>query len=99
MKHFLLDTGPLAAYLHNRPTVVERLTPLIKEHSVATSVLVYAKLMEYLHGFPDVAQRQATLRLVLREISPYLLTYSILERYAILRRQLRPPHGSGLIGD
>jgi predicted nucleic acid-binding protein len=33
------------------------------------------------------------------EISPYFLTYSILERYADIRRQLRPPHGPGLIGD
>lgn len=26
-------------------------------------------------------------------------TYAILERYADLRRQLRPPYGPGLIGD
>lgn len=26
-------------------------------------------------------------------------TYAILGRYADLRRQLRPPHGPGLIGD
>jgi len=35
----------------------------------------------------------------LREVSPYVPTFAILERYAELRRQLRPPHGPGLIGD
>jgi len=30
---------------------------------------------------------------------PYFLTYPIMERYADIRRQLRPPHGPGLIGD
>jgi hypothetical protein len=35
----------------------------------------------------------------LRHIYPYFLTYRILERYADLRRSLRPPHGPGLIGD
>jgi len=29
----------------------------------------------------------------------YFLTYSILERYAEIRRALRPPYGPGLIGD
>jgi predicted nucleic acid-binding protein len=32
-------------------------------------------------------------------VSPYLLTYPIMARYAQLRRQLRPPNGPGLIGD
>ena len=38
-------------------------------------------------------------RHLLREVYPYALTYSILELYADIRRQLRPPHGPGLIGD
>jgi predicted nucleic acid-binding protein len=36
---------------------------------------------------------------MLREIYPYFLTYPILERYAAIRRQLRPPYGKDLIGD
>ena len=32
-------------------------------------------------------------------MSPYVPTFAILERYAELRRRLRPPHGPGLIGD
>ena len=39
------------------------------------------------------------LRGLLGAIYPYFLTYSILERYAEIRRTLRPPHGPGLIGD
>ncbi len=35
----------------------------------------------------------------LREVYPYFLTYAILDRYAGIRRQLRPPHVPGLIGD
>jgi predicted nucleic acid-binding protein len=30
---------------------------------------------------------------------PLPLTYPIMERYADPRRAMRPPHGSGLIGD
>lgn len=39
------------------------------------------------------------MRSLLRGAYPYFLTYGILERYADIRRQLRPPHGPGLIGD
>jgi predicted nucleic acid-binding protein len=31
-------------------------------------------------------------------VTPYFLSYAILEHYAALRRQLRPPYGPGLIG-
>jgi predicted nucleic acid-binding protein len=36
---------------------------------------------------------------LLGAIYPYFLTYAIMERYAEIRRTLRPPHGPGLIGD
>jgi predicted nucleic acid-binding protein len=99
MRRYLLDTTPLAAYLNNRPAVVSLVQPWIARHEVATSALVYAEMVEYLHGFPAVAQRIAQLRRLLRAVYPYSLTYAILERYAQIRRQLRPPHGPGLIGD
>src|SRR5205085_782124 len=56
------------------------------------SILVYAEVTEYIQGFPNAPQRQHELRLLLREIYPYFLTYSIVERYADLRRKLRPPY-------
>jgi predicted nucleic acid-binding protein len=56
--------------------------------------------VEYIKGLRDFASRRRQLRVVLlREIHPYLLTYATLDRYADLRRALRPPRGPGLIGD
>jgi predicted nucleic acid-binding protein len=52
-----------------------------------------------LKGFSDFTHRHNDLRLLLNEVYPYFLTYSILDRYADIRRRLRPPHGEGLIGD
>ena len=56
-------------------------------------------MSEYLLGRPDAARRLHDLQELLRVLRPYALTYAILERYARLRRRLRPPHGPGLIGD
>ena len=99
MKRYLLDTPPLAALLRSRPALVTLITPWIDRHEVATSILVYGEVLEYLRSLSDYSRRQLELRRFLREVYPYSLTYSILERYADIRRQLRPPHGSGLIGD
>jgi predicted nucleic acid-binding protein len=99
MKHYLLDTSPLAAYLQSRKTAVSLLTPLIKSHEVTTSILVYAEVTEYIKGLSNPQRRSQELRQLLKEIYPYFLTYSILERYAEIRRKLRPPYGKGLIGD
>jgi predicted nucleic acid-binding protein len=96
---YLLDTGPLTAYLFGRPAVRELLTPWVRARAAATSPVVYAEVTEYLLGRPDAVRRQRELRELLRVIRPYALTYAVLERYARLRRQLRPPHGPGLIGD
>src|SRR5438874_13223998 len=92
MKKYLVDTSVLGAYLHRRVPAVQLLHPLIQQHEVATSILVYAEVTEYIQGFPNAPQRQHELRLLLREIYPYFLTYSIVERYADLRRKLRPPY-------
>jgi predicted nucleic acid-binding protein len=35
----------------------------------------------------------------MREMRPIRVTYPILQRYAVLRRQMRRPHGTGTIGD
>jgi len=99
MRQYLLDTGPLAAYLNNRPQAVTQISPWIAAREAATSVLVYAEIVEYLHGLPSVATHKSQLRRLLRTVYPYSLTYAIMDRYAQIRRQLRPPHGPGLIGD
>ena len=99
MKRYLLDTTSLAAYLKGIASARELIEPRIRRQEVATSVLVYNEVTEYNKSFPDVTRRQQQLRQLLREVSPYVPTFAILERYAELRRQLRPPHGPGLIGD
>lgn len=66
---------------------------------MSTSILVYGEMVEHLRGRADFARHRDELRDLLKEVTPYFLTYAIMERYADIRRQLRPPHGSGLIGD
>ena len=99
MRRYLLDTGPLAALLLARPAAVARLDPLLGRGELATSILVYGEVVEYLKSLPDFPRRHRQLRQQLQEIRPYVPTYPIMERYADLRRALRPPHGPGLIGD
>lgn len=101
MKRYLLDTAVLAAFLHGREKAIDLITPLIEKHEVATSILVYAEVTEYLKGLPPETYRlfHKQLQTLLQEITPYPLTYPILDTYADLRRRLRPPHGKGLIGD
>ncbi len=99
MRRFLLDTSIIAAYLNNRPQAVQIVQPWIQRREAATSILVYGEVIEYLKGVPNYLQRRRQLRELLTETYPYFLTYSILERYSDIRRQLRPPQGPGLIGD
>ena len=54
--------------------------------------------MEYLKSFPDYRARHRQLLELIQEIRPLQVTFTIMERYADLRRSLRPPHGPGMIG-
>ncbi len=99
MRRFLLDTTSLAALLHARPAAAALMTPWLEHHEAATSILAYGEVVEYLKGQSDFVRHHNALRILLREVYPYFLTYSILERYADVRRKLRPPYGPGLIGD
>lgn len=73
--------------------------PWLLAHEAATSILVYGEVVEYIKPRPDFLTHYLGLRQLLGEVYPYLLTYSILERYADVRLRLRTPHGPGLIGD
>ena len=99
MKRYLLDTAPLGALLLRRPAAIARITPWILNDEVATSLVAYGEVIEYIRGWANYRQRRHDLRLLLRKITPYRPTYETMEHYAELRRQLRPPHGPGLIGD
>lgn len=95
----MLDTGPLTGYLRGRPTITALVEPWRRRRETATSVLVYAEIVEYLKGLPDFPTHRRQFHRLLRDLYPYFLTFPILERYADIRRDLRPPHGPGLIGD
>jgi predicted nucleic acid-binding protein len=98
VRRYLLDTTPLAAYLFGRPAARSRFDPWLANDELATSVLAYAEVVEYLRGQPDFPIRYRSLRELLTAVYPYSLTYSILDRYSVIRRQLRSPIGPGLIG-
>lgn len=99
MRLYLLDTTPLTAYLKGVVSARELIEPWIMRREAATSMLNYGEVTEYNKSFPDAERRRKQLRRLLGEVSPYVPTFAILERYAELRRLLRPPHGPGLIGD
>lgn len=98
MSRYLLDNGVLVAYLKGRPGAIRLVRPWILAREAATSHLVYGEAIEYLKSNPAFPQRRAELRMLLREVTPQLLTYSILERYAEIRREMRRI-STGLIGD
>lgn len=97
MSRYLLDNGVLVAYLKGRPGALRLIRPWILAREVATSILVYGEAIEYLKSDAAFLQRRDELRALLREMAPLALTYSILERYAELRREMR--RSGGLIGD
>ena len=99
MKQYLLDTNILGAYLRGRSSVVNIAQNWIHNDEAATSIVVYGEIIEYFKSFSQYPRYQAALRILLRKVHPYSRTYTILERYADIRRIMRPPYGTGLIGD
>jgi predicted nucleic acid-binding protein len=100
MRRYLLDTGPLAALLLARPGAVAMLDPLLARGELATSLLFYGEVVEYLKGFGRGYEgRRAGLLDQLAAVHPYVLTLRNMERYAGVRRAMRRPYGGGLIGD
>ena len=89
MKRYLLDTSLLAGFFHKREKAVDLITPWLKQHAVATSILVYGEVIEYLKGLPNFSSHHAVFHDILSEIPPYPLTTSIMDRYADIRRTLR----------
>ena len=99
MKQYLLHTGPLSAYLMGRPWAAALVALWIRDQVVTTSVLNYAETLEYLRGSARFEQKWFELRMLLITLEPLTVSFPTLERYSVLRRQLRPPRGPGLIGD
>jgi predicted nucleic acid-binding protein len=95
----LLDAGPRAALLHNRPAATALMRPWLVAHEAATSILVYGEVVEYLKPLPTFGVHHQGLQNLVGEVRPFFLTYPILDRYADRRFALRRPRGTGLIGD
>jgi tRNA(fMet)-specific endonuclease VapC len=96
MRKYLLDTPLVAALLNNRPGAVSIARQWIAANEAATSVLVYAEVIEYIKPSQRYAQHYAALQSLLAGVYPYFLTLPILERYADIRLALRRGQ---LIGD
>ena len=99
MRKYLLDSTPIAAYLSQKPWALRLIDAWLDQREAVTSILVYAEVMEYLRGRADFELRHEALAVLLANALPVAVTAPVAERYGILRRQLRPPHGPGLIGD
>lgn len=97
MRRYLLDTTVLAAYLLARPGAAQLITPWLNPFSIATSILCYGEVVEYIKSSPDYPARLIQLQELLSDVYPFFLTYPILERYADIRRELRAK--GQLIGD
>ena len=97
MKKYLLDTSVVAGYLLARTRAMQLVRPLLAQEEVATSILVYGEVAEYVKKFASFNAYKASFEALLEQIYPYPLTYAIFERYADIRRTLRPLHQD--IGD
>lgn len=97
MRRYLLDTSIVGGLLRRRPWSVTLCTPWLRNDETATSGLVYAEASEYLRGFPNFEEYRRALRLLLRDVHPYVFTYQTLDRYGEIRRALRPLNQ--MIGD
>lgn len=90
MKQYLLDTSPLVALIKGRAGAERLMRPWVSAQEAATSVLAYGETIEHFRTQPEYARNAAGLRTLLRVVTPLRITYSIMERYADLRLQLRP---------
>jgi predicted nucleic acid-binding protein len=85
--------------LNERAAADRLLVPWMANNELATSVLVYGEVVEYILSRPDFEVHHQRLWQLLRVVYPVALSYPVLEQYARIRLQMRPPHGPGLIGD
>src|SRR5690242_3466208 len=99
MRTYLLDSAVVSAYMRGRPAALALAQPWVHAGEATTSIVCVGEVAEYLKSFSDYPGHWQALRTLLLRVHPYPLTYAIAQRYADLRRALRPPHGPGLIGD
>ena len=99
MKRYLLDTGPLAAFLLGRAQALNTVNPWIARGEAVTSIIIYGEVEEYIKQMANYGTLHSILIRQLDEIKPLSITRPIMGLYADLRRQMRQPFGSGLMPD
>lgn len=99
MRQYLLDSAVLSAYMRGRPAALALAQPWVQAGEATTSIACVGEVAEYLKGFSDYPRHWQAFRTLLIRVHPYPITYAISQRYAKVRRALRPPYGPGLIGD
>ena len=97
MKKYLLDNGPLVALVKGRPGAEQLMRPWVEHDEAATSILAYGEAIEYFRSLSDYPDHRSNLRALLQGVTPYRVTYAIMERYADVRRAMR--RTVGIIGD
>ncbi len=71
MRKYLLDTPLVSALLNNRPGAVALVSPWISANEAATSVLVYAEVIEYIKPSSRYSQYYPALHNLLAGVYPY----------------------------
>jgi len=99
MERYLLDTSPLAAFLLGRQRALELIGPWLASDEVATSIIVYGEVEEYIRQMANYSTLHRIFVRQLTAIRPLSITRRIMDRYADLRMRMRPPHGSGVLTD
>lgn len=89
----------LQAYLQQRTAIKTLVDPWVSQGEARTSLLVYGEIVEYFLSLPNSEKRITQLQHAINVIGALNVSTAIEERYAVIRRELRPPHGPGIIGD
>lgn len=98
MRRYLLDTGPLAAYLHGRPAAHDLIDPWLTKREAATTTLNYAEVIEYLRPLRDFRRQRTRLRHLVNTVYPYGVSLAAGEIYADVRLSWRS-NKTGFIGE
>lgn len=99
MRQYLLDSGVLSAYMRGRPGALSLARGWVGADEASTSIVCVGEAAEYLKSYSNYLTRWQAFRTLLVRVYPFPITYAVCQRYADLRRALRPPYGPGLIGD
>jgi predicted nucleic acid-binding protein len=99
VRSHLIDTSILCEVLLRRDSTTAFVRQLILSNTAAMSIVVAGEALERVMGRNDYVLLRQQLVQLLSVVYPYSIDLAIMERYASLRRTLRPPYGPGLIGD